>query len=80
MRRRPRSPTPASLLREHPGARALTVSDGRLALGYVVADDADRHASKRAWAFDAADRYLGEFPSRLAAINAVPRPAAEGGA
>jgi hypothetical protein len=75
-----KAPSIASIVKAHPNARCLSVSDGRAHLGRVVADDAGRQSSRRAWAWDAQDRFLGEFASRLEAVKAVPPLSAIGGA
>lgn len=74
-----KAPSPASIAKAHPNARCLGVSDGRIHLGRVLADDAGRQSSRRAWAWDAQDRYLGEFTSRLEAVKAVPPFSSDGG-
>ena len=75
-----KAPSYAGIVKAHPHARCLSVSDGRVHLGRVVADDAGRQSSRRAWAWDAQDRYLGEFVSRLEAVKAVPPLSSDGGA
>ena len=68
----------ASIAKAHPNA-VPGFEDGRIDLGRVLADDAGRRSSRRAWAWDAQDRYLGEFTSRLEAVKAVPPFSSDGG-
>jgi len=75
-----KAPSTDSIVKAHPNARCLSVSDGRAHLGRVIVDDVGRQSSRRAWAWDAQDRYLGAFSSRLEAVKAVPPLSAIGGA
>jgi hypothetical protein len=56
-------------LKQHRDAHSLSIYDGRALAGFVV----DRDGSRTALAFDASDRFLGAFPTRKAAIRAIPR-------
>ena len=68
----------SALLRKHPAAHALSLYDGRVLCGFIVADD-DNWRRARCWAFDAADVPLGEFPNRRDAMRAVATTGTNGG-
>jgi hypothetical protein len=74
-----KAPSIASITKAHPNARCLSVSDGRAHLGRVVADNVGRQSSRRAWAWNAQDTFLGEFASQSEAVRAVRPLSADGG-